>query len=312
MRTLEAAKLQNSAELLDTVEQAEKQTNAKIALDSSLLAAASKFQQDVGSENLGRDVPVDVKHVAQELRRAEKSIGPIRAAVKSASSLYSEERQKWKAGETLVKKQLLSKSFVDPGSDIESSQWNKDLNAADMMPKKESNAVRMSAMSDGRLEDMEKKVYSSERKQLKNLKQNLHEMKAARIANAGLVGVQMAKAATRSTAEANLLAAERKYVSTMNKIGTRQSAVGQDASSLELQIQKKRAQAEALTKSSAAAVAILGRYGMSLKDVAASQSSLPASTTSSPKVSSAVQHGKAEPSGKQAVSGAAQGWFKLW
>mmetsp|Transcript_34338 Transcript_34338/g.77348 ORF Transcript_34338/g.77348 Transcript_34338/m.77348 type:complete len:616 (-) Transcript_34338:84-1931(-) len=312
MRTLEAAKLQNSAELLDTVEKAEKQTNAKIALDSSLLAAASKFEKDVGGNNLGKDVPVDVQKVAQELQRAEKSVGPIRAAVKSATSLYSEERQKWKAGDDLVKKQLLSHSFVDPGSDIESSQWNKNLNAAAVMPKAESDAVRMSAMSDGRLEDMEKKVYSTERKNLKNLKQNLHQMKTARIANAGLVGQQMAKAATRSIAEANLLAAERKYVSTMNKIGTRQSAVGQDASSLQLQIQKKRAQANALEKSSEAASAILGRYGMSLKDISASHASLQSGSRRSAGVASAAKPAVAQSSGKAAVQGASQGWFKLW
>jgi len=304
-----------------------------MALDASVLAATAKFQQNMGRQAGAGGLPVNAPKAEQQLETVRKAEKKVEQAANFAGEILSDEQIKWKNGDKLVKKQLNSRKFVDPGADVEGKFWSAVLKDADVMPTAEASKVRLAAMSDGKLVAMERKTFAQERKQMSDLGTDVRDMQAARAANAKLLADHMAKTAAQKQADTQLLAAEARYQATVTHLGGK-SKIADKAPALNAKILRDAQQARALQLAAQAGATMERRYGGSLSSAAADQAltvlgsrgatssngKLSDKRAAGPAASSAGSSAHASheahrrkhaspSSGKAAVAQAAAGWF---
>jgi hypothetical protein len=337
MRTLDAARLENAKSLSKAASRAMSENSATMALDASVLTAAAKFRQDLGGQAGAGGLPVNAPKAEQQLESVRKAQKKVEQAAQFAGEILSDETIKWKNGDKLVKKQLNSPKFVDPGADVEGKFWSAVLKDADVMPTAEASKVRLAAMSDGKLVAMERQTFAQEREHMRDLGTDVRDMQAARAANAKLLADHMAKTAAQKQADTQLLAAEARYQATVSQLGGK-SKIADKAPALNAKILRDAQQARALELAAQAGAAMERRYGGRMSSAAADQaltalgsggggsssSSSVARSYSKPAAAAAASsagssaHASHEAhrrkhaslsSGKAAVAKAATGWF---
>eukprot|EP00286_Rhodomonas_abbreviata_P005911 CAMPEP_0181325528 /NCGR_PEP_ID=MMETSP1101-20121128/20981_1 /TAXON_ID=46948 /ORGANISM="Rhodomonas abbreviata, Strain Caron Lab Isolate" /LENGTH=623 /DNA_ID=CAMNT_0023433857 /DNA_START=1 /DNA_END=1868 /DNA_ORIENTATION=+ len=264
MLTFEAARLTNAKNLAAAARKARKENEAKQQLDESLVMAAKNYEQSVGG-NSNKGLPVDASKAEKQLRLQQREASGLQAAEQRAGEIFKEEEELWANAKPLTQKQLQSAHWVMPGQRAQSAQWKAALAGANLMPKADAAAVRVAAMSNGRLVGMEESEYKANRAQTEKTMKELQGLTAARAANAELVKETMGKAAGKKAAEAHLLEAEGQFVSAGGKLSPQAMMVKGGPQALGSQVQRDEQEVQELEVAAHGAAVMLERYGENVR-----------------------------------------------
>ena len=255
MRTYQAARLANAADLEKAAASARQHDAARIALDSSLVSAAQKYASKAGAAGANL---VDLTKAKSDLARARGEIGAETAARNGAAKVLAEERELWKDSRAVIDRQLAASRSTQPGARVERAQWAAELRAARGLPARTAAKVERAESSQAQLAELERAAYRRQRTEATQLSHELRALYAARMANSQLLAKTMTRSAEKSRAGAQLAAAQAEYARKMAALGgapkgTRSPVALQRATA------RDERQAAALDKAAMAAAAMLAR-----------------------------------------------------
>ncbi|KAJ1474755.1 hypothetical protein T484DRAFT_1830981 [Baffinella frigidus] len=184
MRTYQAARLANAADLDKATASAKEHDAARIALDSSLVSAAAKYAAQAGPAAAGGGSLVDTAKATRDLGRARGEMGAEEAARGGAAKLLAEERELWKDSKAVVDRQLAARRWTQPGARVEQAQWAAELRHARGLPVRTAKKVQQADHSQGELAALERAAYRRQRKEAGQMSRELRGLHAARMANA--------------------------------------------------------------------------------------------------------------------------------
>lgn len=258
MAKYESARLSNAHNLVRTTNKALTDNRAMIEADARIMQDASAFAS-TGQES---SLPVDLNRAKEQLKKARGREAALEQAASGAAAILREEERGRAGGLAHAQGVLAAQSWRTHKGEGLVHGWGSEVEDAREMPSQAAGAVRLAAMSEGKLRRMEEKLYTATKAGEERLADDVRSKHQARVASAQLLEGHLAKEAEREGREARLARAKEAYLGNLREIGGRGAPSADEVQKAREGSEREGEQARELEMAGAAAEGLLRSVGV--------------------------------------------------